>query len=426
MPPPRWKGIFEAADENTYCVQINMGKLVVGDVDCLKLNVYTPTGAKPGELLPVMVYIHGGCFYFGSGSPLIYGGDFLVEQGVVFVSINYRLGVEGFLCLGIKEAPGNAGLRDQIAALKWVQGNIQAFGGDPNNVTLFGESAGAVSTSFQILSPAARGLFHRVILQSGSTLAPWGLQHQPIETASNLVKKMGFDTKDPYEMFNIISNKTAIEIVKAMTFSRVGYCITADILFSPCIEKEIPGVEPIITQHPTEVIKSGNYTKLPMIIGHNDREGLMFVSSDYGTSLKEWDRSSVNFLLKSDLEFSNEQEKNSTAQNVVQHYFSSEKDDQVMDMVDLYSDLYFKFPSVIEAELYSKTNDAPMYYYLFKYSGYVNVMKTLFFFGNEEGASHADELFYMFRPNILPMLHHLEKPMIERMVSMWTSFAKYR
>ncbi|CAG9795466.1 unnamed protein product [Diatraea saccharalis] len=139
-------------------------------------------------LLPVMVYIHGGCFYEGSGTRYLYGGDYFTEHGVVFVGINYRLSVEGFLCLGIKEAPGNTGLRDQIAALKWIKNNIKAFGGDPDKVTVFGESAGAASVSYLIVSPAAKGLFHKVILQSGSSVTPWSIQHDPIATASDLVK----------------------------------------------------------------------------------------------------------------------------------------------------------------------------------------------------------------------------------------------
>lgn len=195
FPPPTWNGVFDAVNENTWCPQSSIGPIVLGDQNCLKLNIYTPI--QYTKLLPVMVYIHGGCFFGGTGSPYLYGGDFFAEHDVVFVSINYRLSVEGFLCLGIKEAPGNAGLKDQVAALKWIQTNIEAFGGNPNDVTLFGESAGAVSTSFMILSPAAKGLFHKAILQSGSSLAPWALQHDPLKAASNLVKKTRIQYSGP-------------------------------------------------------------------------------------------------------------------------------------------------------------------------------------------------------------------------------------
>lgn len=276
------------------------------------------------------------------------------------------MNVEGFLCLGIKEAPGNAGLKDQIAALKWIKENIRSFGGDPDNVTLFGESAGAVSTSFLILSPSARGLFHKVILQSGSSLSPWGIQHDPIKTASSLVKNLGYDTKDPYEIYNIITNKSFDELIKAIKYSRNKNWITAEMLFVPCVENDIAGVEPIITQFPVEIIESGNYTKVPMIIGFNDNEGIFFVSKDYGTSLNNVDAAET---LQPDLVFPSEEAKNLTVERIQRHYFSSAKDELIMDMVDLYSDIHFKFPSVVESEMYARTTDQPIFYYLFKYSG---------------------------------------------------------
>ncbi|XP_053614445.1 cholinesterase 2 isoform X2 [Plodia interpunctella] len=422
LPAPSWEGIFEASNENTWCPQ-TYRSVVIGDTDCLKLNVYTPVDARPGQLMPVMVFIHGGCFFEGSGSNFYYGGDFLVQHGVVYVGINYRLSVEGFLCLGIKEAPGNAGLKDQIAALKWIKRNIKAFGGDPDSVTLFGESAGAVSTSFLILSPAAKGLFHKAILQSGSSFAPWGLQHDPVDTASKLVKEFGFDTKDPYEIYSILSNKTASELVSAIKYSEKKNWITADILFVPCVEKTIPGVEPIVTKHPGRIIKSGNYTKIPMIIGYNDNEGIFFVSKDFGTSLKEID---VLSPLQPDLVFPNEVERNATADKIMKHYFSSDEEDKVMNMVDLYSDVHFKYPTVVESQLYAKTSEEKIYYYLFKYNGYMNMPKLISMFGGRGGASHADELFYIFRPRGFPLPHrYLENKMIKRMVTMWTNFAKY-
>ncbi|XP_013192658.1 cholinesterase 2 [Amyelois transitella] len=422
LPPPPWEGIFEASNENTWCPQI-YHSVVIGDTDCLKLNVYTPVDANPEKLLPVMVFIHGGCFFEGSGSNFYYGGDFLVQRGVVFVGINYRLSVEGFLCLGIKEAPGNAGLKDQVFALKWIKQNIRAFGGNPDSVTLFGESAGAVSTSFLILSPAARGLFHKAILQSGSSFAPWGLQHDPLDVASKLVKQFGYNTKDPYEIYSILANKTASEIISAIKYSENRNWITADMLYVPCVEKDIPGTEAVITKHPGRIIKSGNYTKVPMIIGYNDNEGIFFVGKDYGTSLKEFN---VLSPLQTDLVFPNEMERNATAEAIMRHYFSSDADDQIMNMVDLYSDVHFKYPSVVESQLYSKTSKEKIYYYLFKYNGYMNMPKYISMFVGKGGASHADELFYIFRPRGFPLPHrYLEHRMIRRMVTMWTNFAKY-
>ncbi|MEV0096767.1 carboxylesterase family protein [Streptomyces sp. NPDC050738] len=135
---------------------------IPGDA-CLNLNVWTPA---PGEgRLPVMVWIHGGSLRNGSSAVPTYDGSAFARDGVVLVSINYRLGIEGFG--HFPDAPANLGLRDQLAALRWVQDNIQAFGGDPAQVTVFGESAGAISIAALLTSPHAEGLFHRAVLQSG-------------------------------------------------------------------------------------------------------------------------------------------------------------------------------------------------------------------------------------------------------------------
>lgn len=371
-----------------------------------------------------MVFIHGGCFFEGSGTGFLYGGDFFVEHGVIFVGVNYRLNVEGFLCLGIKEAPGNAGLKDQIAALKWIRDNIEAFGGDPDNVTLFGESAGAVSTSYLILSPSAQGLFHKAILQSGATIAPWATQLDPIGTASSLVKEFGYDTKDPHEIYSILSNKTVNELIRALKYTGRKSYVTADTLFVPCVEKDIPNVEPIVTEYPPVIIRSGNYTKVPMIIGFNDNEGIYFAVKNYGTSVKDIDPTD---LLQADLQFPTEKDKNFTVENMKRHYFSNEREEKISDVVDFYSDLHFKVPSILESEMYARTTDKPIYYYLFKYGGYLNMPKIISRFGTENGASHADELFYMFKPHSFPLPHRfLENVMTQRMVTLWTNFAKYR
>ncbi|MBB4611943.1 carboxylesterase/lipase family protein [Novosphingobium taihuense] len=138
--------------------------------DCLYLNVWKPTAAKEGASLPVMVWIHGGGFVNGGSSPAIYSGENFARDGAVFVSINYRLGRFGFFAhpgLATEGFGGNFGYLDQIAALQWVKANISKFGGDPGNVTVFGESAGGMSMHMLLQSPMARGLFHKVIIESG-------------------------------------------------------------------------------------------------------------------------------------------------------------------------------------------------------------------------------------------------------------------
>ena len=184
QPMPAWRGIRDASKDGPIAPQ-GRSRLahVMGDFerpqseDCLTLNIWTP--AANGKKRPVMVWIHGGAFTSGAGSLPWYSGERFAAQGdLVFVSINYRLGALGFLCLpGV--SPGNLGLLDQVAALRFVRDNIAAFGGDPNNVTVIGQSAGAASIAILMTMPQAGGLFHRAIMQS----TPFGRMSRTLEDA---------------------------------------------------------------------------------------------------------------------------------------------------------------------------------------------------------------------------------------------------
>jgi para-nitrobenzyl esterase len=188
QPPARWSGVKAAHGVGAICPQAynatdnGVGPLPMSE-DCLTLNVYAPSQLAP-ERLPVMFWIHGGGLVNGSATAALYDGAELARQGVVVVTINYRLGRLGFFAHPSlsRERPAepkaNFGLMDQIAALRWVQRNITAFGGDPGNVTIFGESAGGYAVNLLMISPAARGLFHRAVCESGIGRGPWAYLHR--------------------------------------------------------------------------------------------------------------------------------------------------------------------------------------------------------------------------------------------------------
>ncbi len=172
-PPANWTGVRKADAFGPICMQAARGFFSGSPMseDCLTLNVWRPAGAKPGDKLPVMVWIYGGAFIQGSSAAPFYDGTRFAKAGVILVSLNYRLGRFGFFAhpaLDGKGAPfGNYGLMDQIAGLGWVKANIDRFGGDPHNVTVFGESAGAISVNYLMVSPAAKDLFDKAIAESG-------------------------------------------------------------------------------------------------------------------------------------------------------------------------------------------------------------------------------------------------------------------
>lgn len=173
QPAAAWTGVRLAKDFGPVCMQVARRAFQQGAMseDCLTLNVWRPHPVRAGERLPVMVWIYGGAFINGGSSAPFYDGTHFAERGVILVSFNYRLGRFGFFAHpALDGGPGpiaNYGLMDQIAALKWVKRNIAAFGGDPDNVTIFGESAGAISVNELMVSPAARGLFAKAIAESG-------------------------------------------------------------------------------------------------------------------------------------------------------------------------------------------------------------------------------------------------------------------
>nr|CAD7203573.1 unnamed protein product [Timema douglasi] len=207
-----WSGVLDATKEGHICPQLKRG-VYLGNEDCLFLNVY---GISDGTKRPVMVWIHGGGFLSGSGNTNMFGPEFLIDTDVVLVTLNYRLDALGFLSTGDSVVSGNNGLKDQVAALKWIQEEIVLFGGDPDSVTIFGGSAGAVSVVLHMLSPMSRGLFHRVIAQSGTPLLP-GIIHlsSRLSEAAKLAQAVSCHTNSSDLLVECLREKPIFEILAA-------------------------------------------------------------------------------------------------------------------------------------------------------------------------------------------------------------------
>lgn len=260
-PAPKWKGVRDATRYGAACIQRpGLSKANGGDPgrlseDCLYLNLWTPR-TKPSAKLPVMVWIHGGAYRFGAGGLPIYTGAPLAKRGAVFVNLNYRLGYLGFFAHpalenGNPNTPVNFGLLDQIAALKWVQRNISRFGGDPDNVTIMGQSAGARSVLALFASPLARGLFHKGIAQS-SYVIPDSTREKALEFGVKVAAALGLN-----------GAKARLAELRKIPAKRFGRLRGKDLSMSP-----VPVVgDKVLPRSIANTFAAGKQAPVPLIVG---------------------------------------------------------------------------------------------------------------------------------------------------------------
>ncbi|KAJ8717512.1 hypothetical protein PYW08_005911 [Mythimna loreyi] len=421
-PNPNWEGVYNARNEHIRCSKRFTPNRNLGDEDCLTANVYIPV--EPSDTLrPVMVFFYAGGIS-DDGCSITYGPKYLVKHGVILVTFNYRAHLLGFLSLGIKEAPGNVGLKDQVQALKWVKRNIRAFGGDPDNVTLFGSSVESITVSYHLISPMSKGLFNRAIMQSGSALAFWALQFQPLEAAGLLAQQMGHTTTDPKEIYNLFNNMTVFDLLGYRIPKKEGDVVISELVFMPCIEKKIEGVEPFLSDSPYNLISQGKYNKVPVIIGFNSAEGLYFWGLENNTRLAKIDFYNA---MPRDLTFPSDEEKVKTANRLNELYMAGEKITEEKSSLEKLSrfegDAAITYPVLATIDLFLQTLSKPVYAYKFNYDGLFNFAKKMYGFSEYPGASHADELFYLFSSDTLPL--NAEKKFIDKFTTLWTNFAKY-
>ncbi|KFB51088.1 AGAP006728-PA-like protein [Anopheles sinensis] len=350
-----------------------------------------------------MVFIHGGSFKCGSGNSDCYSPEYLLEQNVIVVTMNYRLGPLGLLHLPSQGVEGNMSLKDQLMALRWVAENIASFNGDPNNVTLFGESAGAVAVHLHLLSTLSTQYFHKAICQSGVPLAGFALPNDTIGNSRRLARLINPAAKTDTEVLETLRNAPAKEL--ALLGDRT---ITKD---------EIRSGFPIA------------FRTIPLMLGYNDRDGASFTLH----MIKNPDlfRDDLQRLIPRTLNLDNRSpEAAQLAKEIEQFYFGPEgfSPRKVNEFAELITDCNFSVIARIAAELHARfQHRSSLYFYRFEYDGELNLYKKFLPFP-VPGAYHADDLGYLFRMRMAPKEVHAksEAARVRRyMCRMWTNFAKY-
>ncbi|KAL0832037.1 hypothetical protein ABMA28_001534 [Loxostege sticticalis] len=391
LEPPTWEETFNATNRGIICPQMNINPSHVVQEDCLVASVYAPDTQTPNARLPVLVVVHGGGYQAGYGDEMT-PVALVNSQKIVAVTFNYRLGIHGFLCLGTEVAPGNAGMKDQVALLQWVKRNIAAFGGDPEKVTIAGCSAGGSSVDTLMLSDTTSGLFHQIISESGCSLAPFGIQMDPLKNAIDHAALLNFTYTDDITALGEFYSSLSIElltesILPNMMAGNAGYFV-----FQPCVERDI-GQERFLADTPIDILKNGNYTKVPTLYGYADMEGILNIIF-FDLWLNDLQNSFENFL-PVDLKFENDTQRTSVATAAKQLYFGGEvTNTSLIEFIDYTSDVMFIHPILRAVSLQFAAGNEQVYLYQY---GFVHTNSITLPGDDRRGASHCEQMATAFK-----------------------------
>jgi para-nitrobenzyl esterase len=415
-PAVAWEGVREATKYGAACLQ---GK-IFGDInfdelseDCLTLNVWTPAKSAT-DRLPVMVWIHGGGFQAGAGGEPRHDGEAFARKGVVLVSINYRLGVFGFLSHpeltreSGRSASGNYGMLDQVAALRWVQENIAAFGGNPGNVTIFGESAGSFAVSGLMASPLAKGLFHKAIGQSGAffttgagtlALAPLMLSEQQ---GVKFAGALGADS------LAALRAKPGADVLQAAMNAMKG---------QPWFSPNVDGY--FLPAHAASTYEKGQQHHVPLLAGWNADEIRSSVT------LRKQKPTAESFAAEVRKRFGDR------ADDVLKAYAAANDAEAIESAAALASDSFIGYSTWKWIETHLETARVPVYRYSFDRKIPVEPGHTVNGVpatSRDIGARHAGEIEYVFGALALSLpkvpWEPVDKKLSDAMTSYWANFAR--
>ncbi|XP_015176905.1 PREDICTED: esterase E4-like [Polistes dominula] len=439
-PVRDWDNVYDGTQEGPACSTLSDTPI---SEDCLRLNVYTtklPTkNAKGGHFKghPVIVYFHPGGFYFFSGQYRFYGPEYLLDHDLVLVTLNFRMGSLGFLSTGDSYAPGNVGFKDQVLALRWVQRNIAAFGGDPNSVTIGGTSVGSISVLLHMISPMSKGLFHRGIAMSGSLISLEPYKTDQKNLAIKQAELLNCPTDTSKSMIDCLRTKPIESFTKTISqfFElSIGYPDPMGI-WGGVIEPEIEGVERFLTDQPIDLIRRGKINEVPLIIGTTSEEfGGQVITIDqkvrngnnsvFDLLNNEWETVAPISLM-----YERGTPRSKFISQVLRRaYFGSNPIGRHSydDIAHIYSDRVIVFPVYRAVELFSQNSKLPVYMYRFSFRGRYSFAMWNNTTPYKEPVHHDDQQYLFTMNAIFPFYNGSdpEVPMIERSTAIWSHFAR--
>uniref|UniRef100_A0A9J8BYB4 Carboxylic ester hydrolase n=1 Tax=Cyprinus carpio carpio TaxID=630221 RepID=A0A9J8BYB4_CYPCA len=387
-PVQGWEGIRNATQHPSICLQnpdilpiviksmaVNYTPTGVSE-DCLYLNVYTPSQRSESDKLPVMVWIHGGALVMG-GACTFDGSSLAAYENIVVVVIQYRLGILGYFSTGDKNSQGNWGFLDQIAALQWVQQNIEVFGGDPQSVTIAGQSAGGISASFLTLSPMTKGLFQRAVFQSG------------------VATVMSYSVKDPLMLAKVVANVTECDFSSNEVLTKCIKELTEEQIVNASKKKHIfPGAivdGEFLKAQPEELLKSKDFHKVPILVGTTNHEFGWMLSQALVS--KDWVKGMDAKTVKQLVDIFIKDGASRVNEIIVEEYLKNAKTpEDIRDaFTEMMGDIFMVIPSITVASYH---RDAGVPVYMYEFQQRPSIFKDLR--PSFVKADHGDDLGFVF------------------------------
>ncbi|XP_060530401.1 venom carboxylesterase-6-like [Cylas formicarius] len=438
--PPKavepWDDVFDATYEKGICYQVTLDSDLETE-DCLMLNLFTPAVNDPNAKLPVLVFIHGGGFVEGTGIlEWGVGPNFFIDYNTIMIAINYRVGPFGFISTGDEVVPGNNGMKDQVLALQWVQRNVQYFGGDPNKVTIFGQSAGAASVSYLLLSPKSVGLYRAAICESGSALSPWAYQRDQINITYMTAGYLNADFKESRNstaLLAFLQSVSATELDQASVnvtkkLSTTGnFQLSKGFYYTPVLEPEHGGA--FLTRRMYESFENGEFIRVPTLIGINSEESIFMLNRVLHRTLKEYDNDH-KLMVPFDMHIADEAVKQKVGDLIKQNYTPDIAWEYNKPRgINFHSNQDFDKSIIKQAELQAPY--VPVYFYEFTYHGEMNNNHRVL--NGSTGVAHGDEQNYIFNRwfsqeipdnTDLSVFPEADVRVHDRFMTLWTNFAR--